>query len=213
MDISYGDVAWALTSKLHARKFDAGIRIGLARDQLPRIHLLAISLRVWHESYSNRISADTSSSHNHRESSVSVYISLVICLPRWPSTANVCQRHGCPDDLFMFAHGHRGWPYAACRCRWHLIGYLTLFIIYPVYLLRVCYHSFAKLSKQFRGDVSSLLVNGAKILEINVALRIHPLGVATVSILMHVFPPCSLWWSPPWGRHWIHNNGPFPFIS
>jgi len=31
-------------------------------------------------------------------------------------------------------------------------------------------------------------VNGAKILEINVALRMHPLDVATVSILMHVFP-------------------------
>jgi len=46
VDLSYSDMAWALTNKLHARKFDAGIRIGLARDQLPRTHLLAISLRV-----------------------------------------------------------------------------------------------------------------------------------------------------------------------
>jgi len=34
-------------------------------------------------------------------------------------------------------------------------------------------------------------MNGTKIIEINVALRIDPLDVATVSILIHPFSPCS----------------------
>jgi len=74
----------------------------------------------------------------------------------------------------------------------HWAPWFSLCIIYPIDLLRVCCHCFAKLFELVLKRDSSFAYERRKNFEINVALRIYPLDVATVFILVHAFLLYSL---------------------